>query len=59
MRGRYHMALDMQGLFLSGLVTRLSGAPVRVGWDRNREGNALLLTHPVVPGRQDARGDTA
>lgn len=48
---RYDMALDMQGLLLSGLVTRLSGAPVRVGWDRNREGNALFLTHPLVPGK--------
>lgn len=47
----YEMALDMQGLLLSGLVTRLSGAPVRVGWDRNREGNALFLTHPIVPGK--------
>ena len=49
--GRYQVALDMQGLLLSGLVTWLSGAPVRVGWDRNREGNAAFLTHPVVPGR--------
>ena len=44
----YGMALDMQGLALSGLVTRLSNAPVRVGWDRNRELNALFLTHPIV-----------
>jgi len=48
---RYQMALDMQGLLLSGLVTRLSGARTRVGWDRNREGNALFLTHPIVSGR--------
>jgi len=47
---RYDLALDMQGLLLSGLVTRLSGASVRVGWDRNREANALFLTHPVIPG---------
>ncbi|MBV9848722.1 MAG: glycosyltransferase family 9 protein [Armatimonadetes bacterium] len=47
----YQMALDMQGLLLSGLITGLSGAPVRVGWDRNREANALFLTHPIVPGR--------
>jgi heptosyltransferase-1 len=47
----YDMALDMQGLLLSGLVIRLSGAPMRVGWDRNREGNALFLTHPLVPGK--------
>ena len=49
--GRYDIALDMQGLLLSGLVTRLSGAPVRMGWDRNREANALFLTHPVIPGK--------
>jgi len=51
----YDMALDMQGLSLSGLVTRLSGAPVRVGWDRNREGNALFLTHPLIPGKAKDR----
>jgi heptosyltransferase-1 len=49
--GHYEMALDMQGLFLSGLVTRLSGAPIRVGWDRNRESNALFLTHPMISGK--------
>ena len=53
--GHYDVALDMQGLFLSGLVTRLSGAPVRVGWDRNREANALFLTHPVIPGKAQGR----
>jgi lipopolysaccharide heptosyltransferase I len=56
--GRYQCVLDMQGLFLSGLLTWLSGAPVRIGWDRNREGNAVWMTHPVVPGRvSDMRGD--
>lgn len=53
--GRYEMALDMQGLLLSGLVTRLSGAPLRLGWDRNREANALFLTHPIVPGKGQTR----
>ena len=48
---RFDAALDAQGLFLSGLVTRQSGAPVRIGFDKNREGNRLFLTHPVVPGR--------
>ena len=52
---RYNVALDMQGLFLSGLVTWLSGAPVRVGWDRNREANAFFLTHPSVPGKAQGR----
>ncbi len=52
---RFDVALDLQGLLLSGIITRLSGAPVRVGWDRNREGNALFMTHPVVPGKDIAR----
>ena len=51
----YDIALDMQGLALSGLITFLSGAPVRVGWDRGREGNALFLTHPLVPGKAPVR----
>ena len=52
---RYDMALDMQGLALSGLITLLSGAPVRVGWDRGREANTLFLTHPLVPGKGPVR----
>lgn len=51
----YDVALDMQGLFLSGLITRFSGAQVRMGWDRNREGNGAFLTHPVVAGRGQLR----
>jgi len=47
----YQCALDMQGLFMSGLITFLSGAPVRIGLDRNREGNKVFLTHPIVPGQ--------
>ena len=49
--GPWDIALDTQGLLVSGVVTRLSGAPVRVGFDTNREGNRLFLTHPVVPAR--------
>lgn len=44
-------ALDTQGLLLSGVVTRFSGAPLRIGLDQNREGNRFFLTHAVVPGR--------
>jgi heptosyltransferase-1 len=53
---RYQMALDMQGLLLSGLLTYLSGAQVRLGWDRNREGNGLFLTHSTVPGKASEVG---
>ncbi len=52
---RYSVALDLQGLLLSGMLTWLSGARVRVGWNRNREGNALFLTHPIVPGKDATR----
>lgn len=48
-RERFDTALDAQGLLVSGLVTRLSGARVRIGWDAGREGNRLFLTDPVVP----------
>ena len=50
----WDVALDAQGLLVSGIVTRFSGAKTRIGFDRNREGNRLFLTHAVVPGRQRA-----
>lgn len=53
-RQNFDAALDTQGLLVSGIVARLSGAPLRVGLDRNREGNALFLTHAVVPARHRA-----
>jgi lipopolysaccharide heptosyltransferase I len=52
--GGFEAALDTQGLLLSGVVTALSGAPVRIGLDRNREGNAFFLTHPTVPAKHRA-----
>ncbi|MBC8143310.1 MAG: glycosyltransferase family 9 protein [Armatimonadetes bacterium] len=45
----YETAFDAQGLFVSGAVTALSGAARRVGFDGNREGNALFMTDAVVP----------
>lgn len=51
----YQCALDMQGLFLSGLCTWLSTAPIRLGIDRNREQNALFMTHPIIPGKPAGR----
>lgn len=47
----FDTALDPQGLFLSGLIARLSGARRRIGWDLNREGNRLFMSGPSVPGR--------
>lgn len=52
-RERYDTAMDMQGLFVSGLVTWLSGAKRRIGLDRNREGNALFMTETPVKAPDD------
>lgn len=45
--GRFDIALDMQGLFRSGTFARLSGAPVRIGFKKAREGARLFYTQRV------------
>ncbi len=40
----YDVAYDFQGLFRSGLVTRRSGAPVRIGFRDGRELSTLFYT---------------
>ena len=40
----FDIALDIQGLFLSGLLTRLSGAPRRIGIHERHEGNFLFMS---------------
>lgn len=47
----YDTVLDPQGLFLSGLIAFLTGAPRRIGLNLNREGNALFLTEASVEGK--------
>jgi len=49
-RERYDIAVDIQGNLKSGLVTSLSGAPLRIGFDRNsvREAPNLLFTNRKV-----------
>ncbi|MCG5523510.1 glycosyltransferase family 9 protein [Ectothiorhodospira haloalkaliphila] len=46
---RYDLALDLQGLLKSGVLTRLSGARERVGLG-SREGSHLLMTRVVTRG---------
>jgi heptosyltransferase-1 len=49
---RYTCAIDFQGLYKSSILAALSGAPRRIGFDRDwaREGNAALFyTERVVP----------
>lgn len=40
----FDIALDLQGLFLTGVLTRLSGAPRRIGIHERHEGNPLFMT---------------
>ena len=46
-RGKFDVALDLQGLFRSGLMTRLSGARVRVGFANAREMAGLAYNRKV------------
>ncbi len=48
--GRYDAAFDIQGNTKSGVVTRMSGAPLRFGFDRRgvREAANLLFTNRKV-----------
>ena len=40
----FDIALDIQGLFLSGMLTRMSRAPRRIGIHERHEGNFLFMT---------------
>ncbi len=55
--GEYDAAFDIQGNTKSGAVARLSGAPVRYGFDRGgvRETPNLLFTNRKVPLRPEDR----
>ncbi len=46
-RRRFDLAIDLQSLLRSGLMTWLSGAPYRLGRVPSREGNRFFLTHAV------------
>jgi lipopolysaccharide heptosyltransferase I len=44
----FDLAVDLQGLLRSGLITRASRAPRRVGFRSAREGSPLFYTHRVT-----------
>lgn len=48
-RGRFDLAIDLQGLLRSGLMTAATAAPARVGLADAREGATWFYTHRVVP----------
>ncbi len=55
-RQRFDLAIDLQGLFRSGLMTRLTGAKVRIGLAERREGAGWFYSHllPELPGTPHA-----
>ena len=44
---RFDVAVDLQGLFRSGALAGLSGAPVRIGFANGREGSPWFYTQRV------------
>lgn len=44
---QYDLTIDMQGLLLTGLIGWCSGAPMRIGFAKAREGSPLFYTHKV------------
>lgn len=47
----YDIAIDLQGLFRSGMLANATHAPVRVGFREAKEGSTLFYTHRVKGGR--------
>lgn len=48
----YDLAIDLQGLLRSGILTYATRASVRVGFKEAREGSRLFYTHKVKGGRE-------
>lgn len=44
---RFDLAIDLQGLFRSGVLARWSGARMRIGFANGREGSPWFYTHRV------------
>lgn len=48
----YDLVVDLQGLLRSGLITRATSAPIRLGFQEAREGSRLFYTKKVRGGRE-------
>ena len=48
---KYDLVVDLQGLLRSGLITRATNAPIRIGFLEAREGSRLFYTRKVKGGR--------
>jgi heptosyltransferase I len=47
---RFDLAIDLQGLFRTGVLSFLTGAPVRLGLTSTREAGSLFHTHRIHDG---------
>lgn len=50
-REKFDIAVDLQGLLRSGIITAATGAPVRIGFSEAREGSRLFYTHKIEGGK--------
>jgi heptosyltransferase-1 len=48
---QYDLTVDLQGLLRSGIITMMSGSPVRLGFAEAREGSVLCYNRKVEGGR--------
>lgn len=46
-KSAFDVVIDLQGLFRSGVIARLSGAGTRVGFAAGREGSPFFYTHGI------------
>src|SRR5919108_3698293 len=46
-RARYDLVVDLQGLFRSAAMARLTGCRTRIGFDNGREGSPVFYTRRV------------
>lgn len=47
----YDMVIDLQGLLRSGIITKITGAPIRIGFKEAREGSRFFYTHKIEGGK--------
>ncbi|MDP2156981.1 MAG: lipopolysaccharide heptosyltransferase I [Nitrospirota bacterium] len=48
----YDLVVDLQGLLRSGMITRATSAPIRIGFQEAREGSRLFYTKKVKGNRE-------
>ncbi|MGB9716768.1 MAG: lipopolysaccharide heptosyltransferase II [Thermodesulfovibrionales bacterium] len=48
---RYDIVIDLQGLLRSGIISRATGSPVRIGFKEAREGSRFFYTFKVSGGK--------